>query len=141
MRKIYTAAFAALTLTQIASAAPHDTKASLEQLLNGRQAGKPLECLSLRTVRSSTIIEGKAVVFHAQGTLYVNQPQAGAEWLVRDKAILTNSDSGRICRGEVVELFDATTGVQSGSVFLGRFVPYRKKVHSFEPPHMPARVY
>jgi hypothetical protein len=42
MRKIYTAAFAALTLTQIASAAPHDTKASLEQLLNGRQAGKPL---------------------------------------------------------------------------------------------------
>jgi hypothetical protein len=102
-------------------------EAILSQLLDDREAGKPVDCLSLHNVRSSRIIDRTAVIFDAGGTLYLNRPESGADLLANDKAIVTRSDSGQICSGEAVELFDATSGVQSGAVFLGRFVPYRAK--------------
>jgi len=126
MRIILAATLAAIAITSTASTARR-SEATLSQLLDDREAGKPVDCLSLHGVRSSRIIDGIAVIFDAGGIFYLNRPKAGAELLVGDKAILTRSDSGQICSGEAVQLFDSTSGVQSGSVFLGRFVPYRKK--------------
>lgn len=141
MRIVTFATLVTLAMAQAAWAGSRSTDATLERLLDDRQAGKPLDCLHLRTVRSSTIIDGTAIVFESGGTLYLNRPKAGADLLVGDKAILTSSDSGQICSGESVQLFDTASGIQSGSVFLGRFVPYRKKPYQDTPHQAPARGY
>ena len=141
MRLITAATFAALAMASAAWAGSRSTEATLERLLDDREAGKPLDCLNLRNVRSSTIIDGIAFIFEAGGTLYLNRPKAGAELLVSDKAVLTRSVSGQICSGEAVQLFDAASGLQSGSIFLGRFVPYRKKSYRDAPYQAPASGY
>jgi hypothetical protein len=141
MRTILVAILAANAIASAATAASGSTEAALLELLNGREVGKPVDCLRLRTVRSSRIIDRTAVIFDAGGTLYLNRPKAGAELLVSNKAILTSSISGEICSGEAVQLFDAASGVQSGSVFLGQFVPYRKKQLQSAPYRTPGNGY
>lgn len=121
------ATFASLAIASTASAAANTDEAALSRLLAGRTAGHPVKCLTLRHVRSSRLFDGSAIVFESGGTLYLNRPTAGAELLDADKAILTNSVTGQICSGETVQLFDTASGVQSGSAFLGEFIPYRKR--------------
>lgn len=109
------------------AASPRPTgEAKLAHALRGRTAGKPLACLNLRYTRSTRIIEGTAIVFESANTIYVNRPLAGAESLSESDALLTSSLTGELCRGEGVRLFDNASKVETGLVFFGDFVPYRK---------------
>jgi hypothetical protein len=116
------------TSVTAAAAAQTPGEATLQRALEGRTAGKPLDCLKLRKVRSS-IIDGTAVIFESSGTLFVNRPVAGAETLSASKALLVTTLNGEICRGEAIRLFDNTSRVETGLVFLGKFVPYRRNAN------------
>jgi hypothetical protein len=54
-------------------------EAQLAKALDGRVAGEPVNCLSLRSIRSSRIIDRTAIVYQVGNTLYVNRPRAGAD--------------------------------------------------------------
>jgi hypothetical protein len=128
---ILTALTITLFGTSVAAAdAPARTagETALQRALDGRTAGKPLDCLKLRKL-SSRIIDGTAVVFESSGTLFVNRPVAGAETLSASKALMVNSLNGEICRGEAIHLFDSSSRVETGVIFLGEFVPYRRSAH------------
>jgi hypothetical protein len=127
MRLSCAAAIAVTVLASATWAAPQSGETELSRLVGEREAGKPIDCLLLRRVKYSRIIDGTAIIFEADGTLYLNRPTAGSELLDDDKAIMTSAPSAQICNGEAVQLFDAASGVISGSVFLGRFIPYTNK--------------
>jgi hypothetical protein len=134
MRMLIAATIATMPMGPAVWAAPSSAETALSQLTAERDAGKPVDCLLLRRVQSSRIVDRTAIIFDAAGTLYLNRPTAGAELLVNDKAIVTATVSGEICTGEAVQLFDPASGVQSGSVFLGKFIPYRKKSRAMSAP-------
>lgn len=134
MRKLIAVTIASMAIVPTAWAAPNSGETALSSLIADRMAGQPVNCLTLRYVKSSRIFNGTAILFESGGTLYLNRPTAGAELLADDKAIVTSTVSGEICSGEAVQLFDAASGVQAGSVFLGRFIPYRKKPRSLATP-------
>ena len=98
----------------------------LARALDGRVAGEPVNCLNLRTVRNSRIIDRTAILFDAGGTIYVNRPRAGAESLDRDDTQVLRSHTGQLCSIDTIQMVDPTSGMFRGSVFLGEFVPYRR---------------
>jgi hypothetical protein len=108
-------------------AAPRvDPEVRLARALEGRVAGKPVDCIQLRSIRSSRIIDDTAILYDTGGTLYVNRPRAGRESLDQWDTLVTRTHSSQLCSIDVVHLYDTGSRMQTGSVFLGEFVPYRK---------------
>jgi hypothetical protein len=111
-----------------AGAAPRlDPEAKLAEALSGRTAGAPVDCLNLRDIRSSRIIERTAILYETNGgTIYVNRPDAGRESLNDWDVLVTRTSMNRLCSIDVVDLYDSSARMRTGAVFLGEFVPYRK---------------
>lgn len=99
----------------------------LARALHDYLASKPINCLTLRRIRSSRIIDRTAIIYEIGGKLYVNRPEIGAESLSDSNVLVTKTVNGEICRGEVIHLVDRTSKFQAGSISLGEFVPYHKK--------------
>ena len=111
-----------------AERAPRATgEEKLARVLEGRVAGEPVDCVNMRQIRSTRIIDGTAIVYEASGgKLYVNRPESGAESLNDWDVMVTNTHSNRLCDIDVVRLVNRHGGFNTGLVFLGRFVPYTK---------------
>ena len=104
-----------------------DGEAKLAQVLEGRVAGAPVDCLTQRDIRSTRIINRTAIVYETRGgTLYVNRPEAGAQSLSHWDVLVTDTRSPRLCGIDVVHLYDSTARMRNGFVSLGEFIPYRK---------------
>ena len=123
---------AVLAIAALASATPALSKdsnspdAEVAKLLQGRVAGEPVNCISLNSVTSSTVIEGKAIVYQIGTKLYVNEPRSGADRLDDDDVLLTRNYGSQLCRIDSVQLIDRNSRFVRGFVVLDRFVPYTK---------------
>ena len=126
----YLTAMAALAV--VASAMPAQAKerltgeAKLAKMLDGRVAGKPVDCVTLTQIRSTEIIDRTAIVYTTNnGTMYVNQP-SGANFLDDDDILVSEPRNGQACRIDIVRLIDRGSRMSSGSVGLNDFVPYAR---------------
>lgn len=131
MRMIAILMGAALTVTGVqASAAKIDNgraEARLAKALAGHVAGKPVDCLQLRDIRSSRIIDRTAILYETSGgKMYVNRPRSGATSLDSGDIMITDTHSSQLCSIDIVRLYDSGARMQSGFVGLGKFVPYVK---------------
>ncbi len=118
---------AAVVLATPAVAAHRDTPdVQLQKALEGRVAGKPVNCISLSSTNSSRIIDGKAIIYRVGGRLYVNEPRSGAASLRDDDILLTRTFSSELCSVDMVRLIDRGSRFPRGFVSLGQFVPYTK---------------
>lgn len=120
-----TLAGALAAISAAAGAASPSPEARLEKLLDGRVAGKPVSCINLRSIQSTEIIDGTAIVYRVGSRLYVNRP-SGARQLDRDDIMVTRSIGSQLCRIDMVRLVDRTALFPTGFVNLGEFVPYTK---------------
>jgi hypothetical protein len=127
MSKILTSLIlAAATLAVPAAASRDDPDTQLAKMLAGREAGKPVNCISLSNGTSSTIIEGRAIVYRSGPKLYVNVPRSGAETLDDDDVLVTRMFGSRLCSSDSVNLVSRASRFTHGFVLLGDFVPYTK---------------
>lgn len=116
-----------LLATSAAQAAPREEpEAQLARAVEGRVAGKPVDCINLRNIRSSKIINDTAIVYDAGNVVYVNRPRAGRESLDQWDTLVTKTHSSQLCSIDVVHLYDTSSRMNTGTVFLGEFVPYKK---------------
>ena len=124
---LFLAAGAALLAASAAQAAPRlEPEARLARALEGRVAGAPVDCISLNRVRSSQIIDETAILYEIGDTIYVNRPRAGSRSLDRWDILVTRTFNTRLCSIDAVRLYDSASRFQTGTVFLGEFVPYRR---------------
>jgi hypothetical protein len=105
---------------------PMDGESELARALAGRVAGEPVDCVDLRRVRSSRIIDDTAILYDAGSTIYVNRPRSGADTLDRRDTMVTQLYSSRLCSIDTVRIVDPSSRIMRGIVFLGEFVPYRR---------------
>ena len=121
---------AALLGSNAAGAARPDNsknEARLSAALAGRVAGKPVNCISLRDIRSSQIIDGTAIVYDTGGgRLYVNRPRIAAESLDSDDILVTKTHGSQLCSLDTISLIDRGSQMHDGFVGLGQFVPYTR---------------
>lgn len=111
-----------------AYAAPdRSPEAKLAKALDGRVAGEPVNCINLRDIQSSQIIDKTAIVYEGpRGIVYVNTPQSGASSLRDGQVLVTKTIGNQLCSIDVVTLVDSASRMQDGWVGLGKFVPYTK---------------
>lgn len=118
---------ASLPATLPASAAPRlAPEARLAKALAGRVAGKPVDCIPMHQIQSSEIFERTAILYKSGSTWYVNRPASGANFLDRNDVLVTNTHSSNLCSIDIVRLLDSGSHFPSGSLGLGKFVPYTK---------------
>ena len=131
MRKLLSLTALALLFGAVAAqaagpASPVDREAELARALRGRVAGDPVNCIDLHRIQSSRVITDTAILYDAGGTIYVNRPRNGAEDLNQWDTLVTRLPSTTLCSIDTVRVVDLQTGMLTGIVFLGDFVPYRR---------------
>lgn len=110
-----------------ADAARPSPDEQLAKALDGRVAGEPVKCISLRNIRSTQVIDRTAIVYGGHGrTIYVNRPTSGIAFLRDDMILVTDTRSSELCNIDIVKLMDPGSRMISGSIGLGDFVPYTR---------------
>lgn len=120
------AAAAIMLASGAAQAASKTPQERLDKALEGRVAGNPIDCIQQNMIQSSEIIDGKAILYTVGRTIYVNAPTSGATFLNRGDILVTDTHSSQLCSIDSVRLIDSGSRMPSGSVGLGKFVPYTK---------------
>lgn len=101
-------------------------EAELADLLKGRVAGEPVDCILDRGGSSLQIVDGTAFVFRRGPTLYVNRPE-GARLLDHwDLPVIEKWGGSKLCKLDRVELRDRGSQIGGPALFLARFVPYTR---------------
>lgn len=121
-----TAACTASADTEAAVSAGETAEATLGARLAGRVAGEPVSCVSMRNIRGSRIHDENTIVFEAGSTLYVNRTRGACPSGRMSQALRYRTSATSLCSGEMVSVFDPTTGVEYGGCSLGEFTPYRR---------------
>ena len=123
---------AVLTTAGVAQARQQRTpEEQLSRITAGRTAGEPTDCIFLRDINSTEIIRNTAIVYRMNnGTIYVNQPDSGANFLDRDDVMITDTHSPQLCSVDIVRLMDSGSRMVTGSVGLSKFVPYPRAPRS-----------
>ena len=104
-----------------------DAQGRLDRALAQRTAGPAVDCVSERDLRSHRAVTDDAILFEANGgTLYLNRLSGGCEGLGHGRAFRTTTPVSRLCRGDIITVFDPVSGSEYGGCSLGEFVPYRR---------------
>jgi hypothetical protein len=129
MRKIIAAlAVSALAITaggSVATAKERKTgEQKLAEMLKGRVAGKPVNCINTWRNDDMSIIDGTAIVYRSGRTIYVNRTQNPESLDWNDILVIEHQTGNELCKLDHVTTIDRGSGFLSGVVFLTDFVPY-----------------
>ena len=61
---------------------------------------------------------------YSNRSFWINHPLAGCPELSSDRALRWKSTMNRLCRGDIVDVFDPVAHIPYGSCALGDFTPY-----------------
>ncbi|HEV2866651.1 MAG TPA: DUF6491 family protein [Allosphingosinicella sp.] len=107
--------------------AAYEPEGRVAEALAGRTAGEPVDCVDMRQLRSNRSLGDNAMLFEGPGDIvYLNRPSGGCQSLEFGRSLRTRTTSTRLCRGDIVTVFDPVSGVEYGGCGLGDFVPYRR---------------
>jgi hypothetical protein len=101
---------------------------ALAEALAGRVAGEPQDCISAPELAGNQTFGRGVILFRSRtnDVVYVNRPPGGCAGIDFGRAIKVQAPSTRLCRGDLIIVFDPLTGAQYGSCGLGEFTPYRR---------------
>lgn len=124
------AAFATLAGCAPVQPQPRSPKAlaELNRYLDGRIAGKPQNCLPSYRADDMVIIDDNTVLFRDGSRVWRSEMQGGCPNLGAQRYAMVTRQFGTnsLCRGEIVQLLDTSTGTYAGSCSFGDFVPYER---------------
>ena len=102
-------------------------EARLAQLLAGKVAGAPINCLPDHRASDLEVIDRDTFLYR-DGSTYYRQDTAGACYPGTSSgyALVTTSFGGQLCAGEIARTVDTTSGMTYSSCTLTPFVPYRR---------------
>ena len=96
----------------------------LAKLLDGRVAGQPVSCIRSLPRDRMQIIDGTAYVYGSGSTIYVQRTQEPDRIDDSDTLVTNRFSASQLCRLDTMTTIDRFTGIFTGAVFFGDFVPY-----------------
>lgn len=100
-----------------------------EQLVAGKVAGAPVQCLPSYNMNDMVVIDESTVAYRLGGNrVYVNHLQGACNGLGRNAIMVTKSVGGSdSCRGDIVTMVDQSSRMLTGSCAFGDFIPYERR--------------
>lgn len=115
---------AALPMTAQAKTVTEKAQAELAQLLEGRVAGTPQDCIFMPSAGDSLrVLHGTALVFGRGKTIYVNYTQ-DPDSIDRSDTFVFRRTASRLC--DTDSATTSQTGTYTGNVMLEEFIPYTR---------------
>ena len=98
----------------------------LNRLLAGKVAQRPVSCLPSFRSGNMTIIDDGTILFREGRTVYRNDLNGGQCNRLGGGhyALVTRQSGGGLCRGDIAQVMDVSSGTTVGSCVIGDFVPY-----------------
>ena len=104
-----------------------EAQAELQQLLAGRVAGPAMTCLPSYRSGQMVVIDDNTLAFRDGSRVYVNNLRGACSGLGSGfYTLVTRSFGGGLCRGDIADVADPSTGMVYGSCVIGDFVPYAR---------------
>lgn len=98
----------------------------MDNWLGDKQPGAPVSCIPQRQIRATYYVGDKTILYRMTNKLvYRNDPAGGCPGLNSSAALVTQTPTGQLCRGDIARVRDFGLGFSIGSCALGDFVPYR----------------
>lgn len=100
---------------------------ALDRYLAGKIAGTPQSCLATYRRDDMVTIDDNTILFRDGANRYWrNDPRGGCNGLGQPGVAMVTKTfgGGQLCRGDIVQMTDLSTGVVVGSCSLNDFVPY-----------------
>lgn len=90
----------------------------------GKAIGDPVSCLDTRRVERVEAVNDYVAFIHMRGKrVYRTDFPGGCQGLKTD-SFSHRSTVSKYCRGDIIQLFDRTSGISQQSCVFGDFVPY-----------------
>ena len=103
-------------------------EAKFQELTAGKVPGTPVTCLPAYRTGDMVTIDDSTVVFKEGSRVYVNQLIGECSGLDSGfYTLVTRSHGSGLCRGDISDVRDISSGVTVGSCALGDFVPYASR--------------
>lgn len=106
-----------------------EKQAEYNRLIEGKVAGTPVDCLPRFDSNDMRVIDDQTAIFDAPGNkVYVTRFNGSCNNLgTSGYALVTKQyGTGRLCRGDIAQVVQTSTGLPVGSCVVGDFVPYEK---------------
>ncbi len=123
---VIVAAAAGLVAAPLEAREKRTGEEQLAKLIEGRTAGEPRSCIPIDANRNLTVIDKTALVYKSGGKVWVNRTQNPESIDDDDILVIKKFGGSGLCRTDTVTLADRSTGMFSGVIMLGDFVPYEK---------------
>ena len=100
--------------------------ATASQLLAGKIAGPPVDCISDLRANDMRWLDSDTVAFKAPNNrVYVNHFEGGCDNYGGRYALVTRQvGTAQLCRGDIAGLVDTSSHYRAGSCTFGAFIPY-----------------
>jgi hypothetical protein len=101
--------------------------AAFAELVEGRTAGEPQNCITTMDTNRLRVEENVGLVYERGDTMWVaraRNPNTLGAW---DVPIIERHSSSRLCTTDVTRTIDRSSGHFTGVVFLDDFVPYTRE--------------
>ncbi len=108
-----------------ASAEMTEGEKELAEMLEGRVAGEPVDCITAWRSDRMTVIDETAYVYGRGNTIYVQRTH-NPESIDDDDVIVMRRFGSQICRTDQITTVDRFNGFLSGVVFFEEFTPYTR---------------
>ena len=103
------------------------TQSSLDETLAGLTPGASSTCLPTRA-STQVAAYGPTLVYTVSPRLkYRSDTAGGCEQVARGDILVTRSNEGRLCQGDIAQTLDQASRFPSGSCAIGAFVEYRRR--------------
>lgn len=106
-----------------------EAQAEYSKLIEGKVAGQPVSCLPRYASNDMRAIDNQTAVFKSVGNkVYVTRFDGSCNNLGAPGYALVTKLYGtdRLCRGDIAQVVQTSTGIPTGSCVVGDFVPYTK---------------
>lgn len=97
----------------------------LSRALDGKIALEPQRCLPRYRSLDQEIVDRGTILFRdGRNRVFRNDPEGGCPGLDPGRILVVRPLTGELCRGDIVQVVDSTTGTQVGSCAFSDFVPF-----------------
>lgn len=115
------------------STAPPPPNPRAEQILrhhlDGKVPGQPVACLASWRADDMIVVDEDTLLFRDNANrVFVNETRGrcpGIGW-GHNTLVFRGLTGNQLCRGEIAQVVDLTSGIMAGACALGDFVPYTR---------------